>query len=206
MNTSNARYEGYKQDARGNLVAIQNIKAIDLLRDELIGKLIDEAAQQRRQLQQFKHKMLSQVENFVGLSAEEYGIHLGGRKGNITLVSFDGTRKVQLAIAERKYFDERLQVAKQLIDACIHDWSNGANDRIRTLVEHAFQVDKQGQVSIGRILGLRKLDMDDERWEQAMQAIADSIQVTDSKEYIRFYQRPSSNDSWQPIALDLAVI
>ena len=206
MNTSNARYEGYKQDARGNLVAIQNIKAIDLLRDELIGKLIDEAAQQRRQLQQFKHKMLSQVENFVGLSAEEYGIHLGGRKGNITLVSFDGTRKVQLAIAERKYFDERPQVAKQLIDACIHDWSNGANDRIRTLVEHAFQVDKQGQVSIGRILGLRKLDMDDERWEQAMQAIADSIQVTDSKEYIRFYQRPSSNDSWQPIALDLAVI
>lgn len=198
--------EGYKRDARGNLVAIENIKPVDLLRDELVNDLIEGAHVAQMGLQSFKAFSRSQVSEFVELSAAEYNVQLGGRKGNISLVTIDGCRKIQLQVSEHIQFDERLQVAKQLIDACIHDWSDGANDRIRTLVEHAFQVDKQGQVSIGRILGLRKLDMDDERWEQAMQAIADSIQVTGSKEYIRFYERATSNDAWRPISLDIAAI
>lgn len=198
--------EGFKLDAKGNLVALANVKQIDLVRDELVGSLTELAAKQKALLVEFKRNVMAEVKTFVALSADEYDVKLGGKKGNITLMSYDGTKRIQLAVTPLMQFDERLQIAKQLIDECIHDWSDGANDRIRTLVEHAFQVDKEGQVSTGRILGLRKLNMEDERWDNAMQAIADSIQVTDSKEYIRFYQRPTIEDAWQAISLDLAAL
>jgi len=198
--------EGFKQDARGNLVPVNNIKAIDLLRDELVYQLTAAANDEQQRMTQFKRSMMTQVKSFIDLSAQDYDVKLGGKKGNISLVSFDGKQKVQIAIADNLQFDERLQVAKQLIDECIHDWSDGTNDRIRTLVEHAFRVDKQGQVSTADILGLRKLEMNDERWDRAMKAIADSIQVVDSKEYIRFYKRADADGQWQAIALDMAAL
>lgn len=206
MNQALAIPAGFKADAKGNLVAMSNIKAIDLIRDELVAKLSGLAVVQQEQMRKFKASVIDELVTFVELSADEYNIKLGGKKGNITLLNFDSSLKIQIAVSEQLQFDERLQVAKQLIDECIHDWSNGANDRIRTLVEHAFQVDKEGQVSTARILSLRKLDMEDERWDRAMKAIADSIQVTDSKSYIRFYKRRNTDDAWQAISLDIAAL
>ncbi|TQF71767.1 DUF3164 family protein [Pseudoalteromonas luteoviolacea] len=198
--------DGFMMDAKGNLVAKKNIKPVDLLRSELVEKLTARAVEQQQKLIQFKSGAFTEVDAFVDLSASEYGEQLGGKKGNITLLNFDCTQKVTVQISERRTFDERLQVAKNLIDECIRDWSDDADDRVKTLVEHAFQVDKQGQVSLSRILGLRKLDMRDERWDSAMKAIADSIQITDSKEYIRFYQRKNSDEKFEAISLDIAAI
>ena len=59
---------------------------------------------------------MNDVQAFVELSAEQYGAKLGGIKGNVTLTSYDGKYKIQRAIAEYLHFDERLQVAKELID------------------------------------------------------------------------------------------
>lgn len=198
--------QGFKKDAKGNLVALSNVKEIDLVRDELVSSLTKLATEQRAALEAFKRTMMTEVKTFIALSADEYNVKLGGKKGNVTLINYEGTLRIQLSVTELMQFDERLQVAKQLVDECIHAWSDGASDRIRTLVEHAFQVDKEGQVSAGRILGLRKLNMEDERWDKAMQAIADSIQVTDSKEYIRFYQRCNTDEAWQAISLDVAAL
>ena len=206
MTTTNTVPEGFKKDAKGNLVAIQNIRPIDLLRDELVYKLTAAATEQKTQLKAFKEGMRKQFDDFVSLSALEYDVKMGGKKGNISLVSFDGKLKVQLSIADYIQFDERLQVAKALIDECIHDWALDANSRIRILIEHAFRVDKQGQVSTSEVLSLRKLDMHDARWDKAMQAISDSIQVMGSKEYIRFYNRSDADQKWQPIVLDLAAL
>ncbi|MCG7551332.1 DUF3164 family protein [Pseudoalteromonas sp. Of7M-16] len=198
--------EGFVMDAKGNLVAKKNIKEVDLLRSELVEKLVANATEQQKILTQFKSGAFIEVDAFVDLSASEYGEQLGGKKGNITLLNFNGTQKVTVQISERRTFDERLKVAKDLIDECIRDWSDDADERVKTLVEHAFQVDKQGQVSISRILGLRKLDMRDARWDNAMKAIADSIQITDSKEYIRFYKRKNSDEKFEAISLDIAAI
>ena len=37
--------EGYRQNARGDLVRIENIKQIDLLRDEVVIKIAEKAQQ-----------------------------------------------------------------------------------------------------------------------------------------------------------------
>ncbi|STY90300.1 DUF3164 family protein [Moraxella bovis] len=54
-----------------------------------------------------------------------------------------------------------------------------------------------------RVLSLRSLDINDEKWLQAMDAISDAIQVVSSKEYIRVYER-DNDGKYQQITLDFA--
>lgn len=100
-------------------------------------------------------------------------------------------------------FDEGILAAKALIQECLDDWTQDANGNLKALVSRAFEVDKEGNLSTNRILGLRRVKIDDTRWQQAMDAISDSLQVIDSKSYIRLYQR-EDNGKYTPISMDLA--
>ncbi|MFA5248859.1 MAG: DUF3164 family protein, partial [Patescibacteria group bacterium] len=154
----------------------------------------------------FKTYVLGEVNAFVELSLEKYGVEWGGNKGNISLLSFDGMYRVQVAISEYLTFDERLQAAKKLIDECITKWTEGSRSELKALINNAFQVEKQGKINTGRILGLRRLEITDPTWEKAMQAISDSLQVVGSKTYIRVYQRQEPDGRWEPVSLDVAAV
>ena len=206
MNTERKILEGYRADAKGCLVPESLIKPIDRTRDELARDLGLRAKAMSASLRDFKTTVFNDINAFVDLSAEQYDVKLGGKKGNLTLYSFDGAIKIQVAIAEHMVFDERLQAAKHLIDECIIDWSQGSRDEIKVLVQSAFQTDKEGKINTGRVLALRRLDIRDEKWQKAMQAISESLQVVGSKEYIRFYERVGDSDQYQPISLDLATV
>lgn len=198
--------EGYMEDQAGRLVPIDTIKPIDIERDKLVREIVKSAREVNGALTQFKAAIFGDIQAFIDLSAEQYGVMMRGAagKGNITLISFDGRYKVQRAIAEHITFDERLQAAKVLIDGCIADWSKGSRPEIQVLVNSAFQVDKEGNINTGRVLGLRRLDITDVRWQKAMQAIGDAVQVVGSKAYIRVYEKPEGSDEYRPIALDVA--
>ena len=198
--------KGFWRDAKGCLVPESMIKPIDRTRDELTKDLGVRAKQMSATLREFKTAVFNDINAFIDLSAEQYDVKLGGKKGNLTLYSFDGAIKVQVAIAEHMVFDERLQAAKHLIDECIIDWSQGSRDEIKVLVQSAFDTDKEGKINTGRVLGLRRLDIRDEKWQMAMKAISESLQVVGSKEYIRFYERIGSSDQYQPISLDIAAV
>lgn len=204
---SQAVPSGYLQDSAGRLVPETKIKPIDLARDALVRELATKAEKLSAALAEFKRTVFEDVYAFVDLSAEQYGATFRGRqgKGNLTLSSYDGALKVQVAIAERLTFDERLQAAKALIDECIHEWTSGSSDEIKALIAGAFQVDKEGKINTGRVLGLRRLDIDAPKWQAAMTAISDSLQVTGSKEYVRFYVR-IGKDAYRQILLDLAAV
>lgn len=195
--------EGYMQNAKGHLIPIDKVKPIDKLRDEVVKDMIAIAVKQRADMRLAKNKLFDAFNEFVALSAQEYDVQMGGKKGNTTLLSYDGKYKVQLAVSENMVFDERLQVAKQLIDECLTDWTKDSNDNIKALINQAFQVDKEGKVSTSRVLALRSLDINDAKWDRAMDAISDAIQVTDTKEYIRFYER-DSDGAYHQISLDFS--
>ena len=72
-------------------------------------------------------------------------------------------------------------------------------------MQDAFYVGKSGNINKNRILGLRRLDIQDERWQKAMAAISDSIQVSDSKQYIRIYRRnPDDAGKYDLVNLDIS--
>lgn len=196
---------GFRADAKGRLVPEANIAPIDIERSDLVEALIGGAQTLQKQMREFKASAFADVAAFVELSAEQYGVKLGGHKGNVTLHSFDGKYKVVRQSQDSIRFDERLQAAKALIDECIQSWAEGSNDNLKALIMDAFQVDKEGKISTGRVLGLRRLNIVDDKWQQAMRAISDSIIITDSKNYVRFYER-DENGKYQPISLDFANI
>ena len=195
---------GYRRDAQGRLVHEEQIKPVDKLRDELVIRLVDKARTVSQVLAQFKGEAFGEIEAFVDLSAQEYGAKLGGKKGNVSLLSFDGRYKIQRAIQESITFDERLQAARALIDECLQEWTADARPELATLVNDAFRVDTKGEIRTARVLALRRLDIQDPRWLQAMDAIGDACQVVGSKSYIRVYERIGDSDQYRPISLDIA--
>lgn len=195
---------GYRRDAQGRLVHEEQIKPVDKLRDELVLALVERARTTHEALVQYKAAAFGEIEAFLDLSAQEYGAKIGGKKGNVSLLSFDGKYKIQRAVQESIAFDERLQAARALIDECLREWTEGARPELATLVNDAFRVDTKGEIRTARVLALRRLDITDARWLRAMDAIGDACQVIGSKSYIRVYERIGDSDQYRPISLDIA--
>ena len=197
--------DGYMENAQGHLVPMAQVKEIDLARHELVMEKVVRALELQKQLSDFKAEIMGDIEAFIQLSAEKYQAAVGGKKGNVTLASFDGRFQIKRQISEFLTFDERLQAAKALIDECLKTWTQGSPSELRALVNDAFQVDKEGRINTGRILGLRRLDIGDDRWARAMQAISDSVQVRDVKAYFRIYER-DEHGHMRAIPLDVAAL
>lgn len=195
---------GYLADAKGRLVPQNLVKPAELLEDQTVRNIIEFADALSQQIGRFKGHCFDDVSNFMALLSEQYGGSKGGAKGNVTLSSFDGALKVEVRIADRITFGPELQVAKELIDECIETWAAGSRDEIRTLIDSAFQADQSGGLNREAVLRLRRLNIQDETWQIAMQALTDSIRVEGSKTHMRFYRRSSPQEKYQMITIDLA--
>lgn len=202
----NTAPEGYRKDPRGRLIPESTIRPIDKMRDELVQEIFKKAQLVHADLVAFKGGAFADLNAFIAQSAEEYSVTLGGKKGNVTLFSYDGRFKIQVATSESIVFDERLQAAKALVDECIREWSADSRPELQVLVQDAFRTDQEGNLNTGRVLGLRRLDIKHERWAMAMKAIGESVQVVGSKQYLRFYERVGETDRYDPLSLDIAKI
>lgn len=198
--------EGYLYNTAGHLVPIDLISEMDKTRDALVMEIIEKVVDLRDILTDFKTDTLADIGAFVELSAEKYDVKLGGLKGNVTLCSFDGQYQIKLSQADIKIFDERIHAAKELVDICIHKWTEGSRVEIKALVEHAFQTDKEGNISIARIYSLLQLDIEDKQWQQAMRALRESMQVVSTKSYLRIYKREKPGSKYEQLSLDLAAL
>ncbi len=195
----------YMPDATGRLTPVDQIREIDLARHELVLEKVAKAKALQKQLRDLKYELLGDIDAFVEMSAERYDVKLGGKKGNITLASFDGAYQLTRQISEHLVFDEGLQAAKALIDECLRGWTQGSPSELRAIIDQAFQVDKEGHINTARILGLRRLDITDERWQRAMTAISESLQVTGTRSYVRVYER-DEHGRYNAISLDMAAL
>lgn len=195
--------QDFMKDAQGRMVPIGLVKELDRERDALVREIVAGALEVNQKIVNFKNKTFGDIQAFVDLAAEKHDKTLGGIKGNVTLGSYDGEYRVLRAIDEYHTFNEQLQVAKQLIDRCINRWSVGSDQKIRLLVQDAFQVDKKGRVNTKRILGLKRLNIEDEEWLKAMEAITESLEVAGTREYVRIYKRDPQGE-YQQINIDVA--
>ena len=195
----------FMTDSQGRQVPVELVPEIDKLRDQTVRRIADEAMKMKDVLGDFKKRIREDIQTFVELSANQYGKAWGGKKGNITLTTYDGKYRLIVAMDENIIFDERLQIARQIIGECLDKWSSDARPEIRMLVNDAFQVDKTGKISTARVLGLRRLEIHDPDWQKAMQAITESIQIAGTKQYLRFYER-DENGEYKQIPLDVAAL
>ena len=146
---------------------------------------------------------MTDVHAFIDLSVEQYGVERSV-KGNATLYSFDGKYQIKIAMQDKLHFDERIYAAEALIDECLNEWSENSRSELKLIVQAAFDVDKEGKINTVKVLALRRHDIQDEKWQRAMQAISDSLHIQTTREYVRFYERDDETGEYILINLDFA--
>ncbi|WP_444452012.1 DUF3164 family protein [Rhodobacter capsulatus] len=182
-------------NSEGHHVPDGLVSDADKMKDELVRRLHAKSDSVRDLMVALKAECFAEVQAARELLFEKYGAKIGGAKGNFSLTSFDGKLSIEVKVTDRISFGAELQAAKALIDEFIELNAADANDNIRALVEHAFQVNKAGRLDTGRILSLRKLQMKDRdgnpdaKWAAAMQAISDAVQVHGSATYLLFKEQ-----------------
>jgi hypothetical protein len=194
----------YMRDAKGALMPRDMVKPQHQLEDQTVRKVLFFARELSAQIARFKGHTFEDLNGFQSLLEQEYGGKKGGLKGNVTYLSYDGLQKVQVQIADQISFGAELQEAKKLIDACLIEWGAESRPEIAALVNRVFSVEKEGQINRAELFGLLRLDIADERWGRAMEAIRDSIRITGTKAYLRFYERDRADAAWRAVSIDIA--
>lgn len=192
----------YWKDSKSNLVPETTVSELDKFEDQTVRSLVAKAEVYREEGLKLKEDLFKEVREFIELSATEYDTVITGSKGGAALYAFNGEYRIQYSVADRIDFNNRLTIAKQLIDECILGWSGGASDEIMAIINRAFSVDK-GSINVRNVLSLRTLDIKDEKWLTAMEAISDSIKVIGSSEYIRIHKR-DEHGKYKQIVLDFS--
>lgn len=112
----------YWRNAEQALVPVEAVRPADQLEDEVVRKIIGYADPLSEQISRFWKHTREDVAAFVDLVLQQYATTRGGKKGNITLTSFNGMLKVELRVARLIEFGADLQAAKQLTDECLAGW------------------------------------------------------------------------------------
>lgn len=208
--------EGYARNSKQHLVPLAQVREQDKLRDGVTLAIALEGVLLNRLLAGFKSRALANMAQLVVTAAAEYNEILGGEEGNLTCRTYDGAWKVQRVCRDVIGFTERVQAAKALVQRCFSNWVStiraqggegveAAIGCIEVLIHRAFTTDRNGDLRIGPVMELRQVRIDDATWDDAMQALSESTDVTGSAVYVRIAQR-SATGAYVPVPIDLAVV
>lgn len=194
--------KGYLMDAKGRLVPEASVSDLDKLRTDVVMRIVEATKRVREHVAEYRVTSLEDLAAFEALSLEKYGVKpRRGKGGSLTLNTFDGRYRIVVERDEKVTFNEQVEAARALIRECIDEWTQQSGQHLRALVDAAFEVGKSGQLSVTKVLGLRKAPIDDPRWLRAMDALSDALQVVGSATYLRVYVR-GENDAYHHLSLD----
>lgn len=205
--------EGYMVDAKGNLIAEANVKIQDRLMDQTVRKIVEYGSELSEQIARFKGHTYDDIETFMQILRDEHGIEkTRSQRGNMTLMTFDGLTKVSIKIKDEIKLGAEIQIAKEQLDVLIEEWSEGASEQLRTLINSAFDTSKEGNINLHEILRLRRMEFNgedgkpDPRWQAVQALITDSIRSIGSKSYITIHTRKKPDGAWSMLPLNLAKV
>lgn len=190
----------------GKLVPIESIPDEDIARDKFVSDLITQAEALQQVIIEAKMKLTQQIDNYLAERATAKKVK--DWKGNAIITDFSGTARVVRKIGKFIVFDEKLQLAKRIIDECVIQWSGTSDANLVAMVNMAFDVNNAGAVDRDAILGLKKLKVNGPtraRWNEAMELIFESQMTQATKPYDYFQQR-DADGVWQNIVLDYAAL
>lgn len=195
-------------DPMGQQVPAKYVKPYERLRDKVALAIAKDWQDAEQRLCKLKARTLQLVEQLQEASTQAADVKaLGGKQGYIQFRSFDGSITVRVDNAKRTEFDERLQLAQQLIMEAVRELSEG--DHNADLVEiatRAFQPRSSGNLDMQRIRDLRKYNVKHPKWVKACEIIADCERVIGHRRYIRVAIRPDPVSEPRNIILDIAAL
>jgi len=191
-------------DPTGQPIPPKYIEPLVKKRDAMVERLHRLALAEQQRLAKFKEAVEVELGKYLEFLAKTNGEEALNEGSNYILKNFTANRLFQVKVGKTIEFDERLNVAKQKIDRCLEKWSEGGNENLKIIVYDAFKIDQKGKVDTKRILGLRRHQIKDKDWQEAMELIGKAVTVVALKSYFMFQVRPTGDEEWQTIRLDLA--
>lgn len=192
--------EGYIRNAKGDLVHVSNVSEADRMRTDLVEKTVEQAFQRAHDAQHWQDCALADIWTFCELSAERFGTTFGQGE-SVTLQSICGRFKILVDRDDTITLNESIAIAKQLLDECIADWTEGGKPQAVALVKDTFRPGRNGNISIARLMVLLSHRnapefKDDEKYQRVCSAIEQSIQTTGKRLHMRFYMRKTPQEKW----------
>ena len=197
---------GYWLNRHGNLIREANVRPLERDMDAVVRKIHGFGGALSAQMYRFRMYTMEDIVAYLRRVVVEYGGKPGGKKGNVSLVSYDGTLRVQLAVAETVEVGPEIAAAQAIIEECLDEWGRHSSVKLRALVDAAFKADAAGNLSVAQLLQLRRVQIDDPRWRQVQNAITDSLLPVGKAEYVRLYTRAVPADPWGQVPLHLATV
>jgi hypothetical protein len=196
---------GFMFDEHGNMIRVDKIKDHDMLRDQLVRDMARDSAVLSDEIQAVKNKFATRFEQHIDRMAELYQVKLGGKKGNVQLLTIDKKLKVERTKQDRLTTNEHMVVATQLVDQCLQGWSKGSNRNLQAFVRKYFRTDAKGNYNIADLQRVRKLKLEtpDELWTKAMDALDNALEHDFTATYFRAFYR-EDDGRYVQIPLDIS--
>lgn len=178
----------YYVDAAGRLIPAEMVPEYDKIKDQTVESVYAKLMGLREQMLAVKADVLQTITDLKRILESQYDVKFGD-KNNMSFTTIDGEKRLRVDQNTIKSFDEKILVAKAKIDSLIEKWAKGSNVNLVAIVKQAFELDQSGNINVARVLSLRRLNVDDPEWKEAMDLIGDSFQPVMSKQYLNMQVR-----------------
>lgn len=193
-------------DSMGAAVPLRHVSKYDRTRDAMVRRIYGRFDKARKALEKVMAESLSDLDA-VAKARGEAGIE-AGTKGNLQVSSFDGLITVGLNVRYDIHLDERAVRARELMFACARRIAEKLNPEeaklLEVLIDEAFQPTRSGALPVARVLSLMRREVNDRDWKEAKQLLADSMETSRGKSYLRVEARPDRQHDPVPVRLDIA--
>jgi len=208
-------------DPAGDQVKAQYVPAYDKLRDAIATRIAKRWQDEELRLRKIKADTVADIDNLLDAAAKAADVTLGGERGNCQFRSFDGLITVGRDRQYHSEYDERLQMAQQLIAEAIADINDQVKrlvaessekaadllDQVQNLTEistRAFTPRRNGKLDNRRIRELRTYKVNHPKWVKAMELLSESERTVAYRDYIRVAIRHDRAAKPTPVILDIA--
>lgn len=197
----------YWHDEQGNRRPRKFISKMEKTQENEIGKILRKAEKLSDQLTKFKSEMIEGCDLIVEMFSKREKIDTENWKGNLTLMSFDRSVKVELnANAKIEFDDLSIKACKGLLDEFLSENIDAKNAFISEIVTDAFSTSR-GKLDTKKVLSLLKYEskIPDPKFQEAMRFLKDSVRNVGSRNYYRVSVKDSEG-AWKQVKLDFSSI
>lgn len=197
---------GYAMRANGDLVKLENLTDLEREEDALVNAIFPRAKALHDAMAEFKYVAMNMIEETIKRCVEEHGIKKFTKiKGNVQFVSVNGNYKIQRAVDDRIEHDSSIEVAMQKFAMYSEVLKEQAGPDAVKFIDIATTA-KNGKYSTSRLIDLLNKDIDHPLYVGAKSALMQSLFISGSKAYLRFYIRNPRDDSWTAMPLQFSSI
>jgi len=194
-------HRGYWLNGKGDPIPPKLVPKIDREKTRIAHRIANKAVSVSNALVALREFANTLIENYL---VGNYDVQSEDWKGNLTLLDFSGTVKVEIKRPDLIQFDEHLQHAKMRLDELLDKWTDSSRAEIKVIVNQAFSVDKKGDFDKKRIFALLQLEIRDKEWRNIMEEIRSSIKIVGQRAYMRVYVREVKDAKWTLIPLNFS--